>query len=119
MGTSRFGRLPDTKPWRIVVAHIASGADVATVAQTTSAAESLAALVGDRADGLFPSGADVQRAVADFSTLNGFAGLGHDYYARFVRRFLLYHLGRELSQHVGGCGRFADSAAYTAFVADL
>ncbi len=84
-----------------------------------AAAESLAACIGDRAQGLFPTGEEVQTAVRDFSTLNGFAAFGHDFFARFTRRFLLYHLGRELSQHVGGCGRFADPAAHTQFVADL
>jgi hypothetical protein len=86
---------------------------------TLAGAESLTACVGDRARGLFPTGEEVQTAVRDFSTLNGFAAFGHDYFARFTRRFLLYHLGRELSQHVGSCGRFANPAAHTQFVADL
>ncbi|MDB5308817.1 MAG: hypothetical protein JWO38_3019 [Gemmataceae bacterium] len=84
-----------------------------------AAAEAITACVGTRSTGLFPTGEEVHRAVRDLSTQNGFATLGHDYYARFIRRFLLYHLGRELSQHVGGCGRFADHAAHTTFVADL
>jgi hypothetical protein len=203
MGSNRLGRLPDSKPWRNVVGHIAEGAGAAVVAAATSAAavsglergrwdrgvahvifllartavaarqprfedelsalgiavppaptlfdltagfttalqdwhaanpgartdlgematlagaESITFCVGDRAAGLFPTGAEVQDAVRDLSTLNGFAAFGHDYFARFTRRFLLYHLGRELSQHVGGVGRFADSSAHTAFVADL
>lgn len=203
MGHNRLGRLPDTKPWRKVVAHIAAGESVAVVAGSTSTAavsglergrwdhgvahiifllartvvaarqknfraelarleivvpaepnlfdltsgfaaavqtwhtahpgartdlgemaalagtESIAACVGERSVGLFPTGAEVRTAVRDLSTLNGFAAFGHDYYARFTRRFLLYHLGRELSQHVGGCGCFPDPAAHTAFVADL
>lgn len=203
MGHNRLGRLPDTRPWRRVVEHIASGESAAVVAGSTSAAavagllrgkwdrgvahvvfllartavaarrsnfaaelarldivipagpslfdltagftsavqswhsahpgvrtdlgemaalaaaESITHCVGDRAAGLFQSGGEVHSAVRDLSTLNGFAALGHDYYARFTRRFLLYHLGRELSQHVGGCGRFADSAAQAGFVADL
>lgn len=84
-----------------------------------AAAECLAALVGDHATGLFPTGDEVRNAVRDFSTANGFQALGHDYFARFARRFLLYHLGRELSQHVGGARRFADHAAHARFVADL
>jgi hypothetical protein len=203
MGHIRLGTLPDSKPWRIVVAHIASGASAAMVAASTSAAavaglqrgkwdrgvahviyllahtavaarqkkftsslaaleirvpaspslfdltvgfaaavqtwhtahpgvrtdlgemaalaatESLAHCVGERATALFPSGDEVQSAVRDLSTLNGFGALGHDYFARFMRRFLLYHLGRELSQHVGGCGRFADPLQHTQFVTDL
>jgi hypothetical protein len=203
MGTNRLGRLPDTRPWNRVVAHIADGASAAVVAGSTSAAaiaglqrgkwdrgvayvihllartvvaarqknfaaalapfdvhvpaapglfdltagfsaavqtwhaahpgvrtdlgemaalagaESIAHCVGDRAAGLFATGSEVQNAVRELSTLNGFAAFGHDYYARFMRRFLLYHLGRELSLHVGGCGRFADSSQHTAFVNDL
>lgn len=203
MGHIRLGQLPDTKPWRAVVAHIAGGESAAVVAASTSTAavrglergrtdrgvarvifllarsalaarqtdfavalegigitvppepslfdltaglttalqnwhcanpgartdlgematlaatETLADTVGDRTVGLFPTGEEVQTAVYEFSTLNGFARLGHEYYARFIRRFLLYHLGRELSQHVGGCGRFADHVAHAEFVADL
>lgn len=84
-----------------------------------AATETVAAAVGDRVAGLFPSGGDVRRAVREFATRNGFAALAYEFFARFTRRFLLYHLGRELSQHVGGAGRFADHAAHTAFVVDL
>ncbi|WP_439630598.1 hypothetical protein [Gemmata sp.] len=203
MGHNRLGTLPDTRPWRRVVAHIAEGDSAAAVACATSraavtgfdrgagdrgvarvvfllaraaaaaradafhtalggvgvtvpanpglfdltagfaaavqdwyrthrdprtdlaevavlaAAETLTALVGDRADGLFPTGDDVRRAVRDLSTQNGFAHLAHEFFARFVRRFLMYHLGRELSQHVGGNNRFADTAAYAAFVTEI
>ncbi|MDY3563385.1 hypothetical protein R5W23_004888 [Gemmata sp. JC673] len=203
MGSVRLGRLPDTKPWRQVVAHIAGGDSAAVVAGAVShaavqglergvwdpgvsrvvfllartavaaraadfvaalaeidvrvpdapdlfdltvgltaavqdwhtahpgrrtdlgemaalaAAECLTALVGDRTAELFATGERVRNAVRDFATENGFKALGHDYFARFVRRFLLYHLGRELSQHVGGAGRFADHSAHAQFVADL
>ncbi|MBN9517036.1 hypothetical protein J0H58_00730, partial [bacterium] len=84
-----------------------------------AAAETLTALVGDHAADLFPGGAEVHDAVRGFATRNGFAALAHDFFARFVRRFLLYHLGRELSHHVGGNGRFRDPAGHAAFVADL
>ncbi|MBN9521364.1 hypothetical protein J0H58_23055 [bacterium] len=84
-----------------------------------AAAETLTALVGDHAADLFPGGAEVHDAVRGFTTRNVFAALAHDFFARFARRFLLYHLGRELSHHVGGAGRFADPAAHAAFVADL
>lgn len=203
MGHVRLGRLPDTKPWRLVVAHIANGESVAVIAAGASAAavrglergrfdrgvarvifllartalaarqadfaaalteigitvpdepslfdltcgfttalqdwhatqpglrsdlgematlagaESIAACVGPRLATLFSTGGMVQNAVRDLATLNGFAAFGHDYFARFLRRFLLYHLGRELSHHVGGCGRFADSIAHTTFLHDL
>ncbi|WP_439623627.1 hypothetical protein [Gemmata sp.] len=82
-------------------------------------AEAVTQIVGDRAAGLFPSGGEVHRAVGDFATRTGFAHLAHQFFGRFVRRFLLYHLSRELSQHVGGNGRFADAAAHTAFLSEL
>lgn len=84
-----------------------------------AAAESLTACIGERLPGLFEAGEEVRRTVRDFSTKNGFAALGHEFFSRFTRRFLLYHLGRELSQHVGGNGRFADHSAHTGFVTDL
>jgi hypothetical protein len=203
MGHVRLGTLPDTRPWRMVVAQIADGATVAAVAGATSTAavrglklaeadpglahvvyllahtalaarqpdfaralaalhvtvpddpglfdltagfaealrqwrsasrtpqsdigemaalaavEALTRCVGERSRGLFPTGGEVHAAAREFSTRAGFAGLAHEFYARFTQRFLLYHLGRELSQHVGGNGRFADPAAHAAFVADL
>ena len=203
MGHHRLPTLPDTRPWRKVVGHLADGASAAVVAgATTSAAlrglefaqadpglghviyllahtvlaarepdfagalsshqihvpaepglfdltagftesirrwhsltktprtdmaemaalaavEALTHHVGERSSGLFPTGGEVQRAVREFSTANGFATLGHEFYSRFTQRFLLYHLGRELSQHVGGNGRFKNPAEHNAFVRDL
>jgi hypothetical protein len=53
------------------------------------------------------------------STQKGFATLTHDFFARFTQRFLTYHLERELSQHVGGNGRFVDPQEHTEFLDDL
>jgi hypothetical protein len=203
MGHTRLGTLPDTRPWRKVVGHIADGESAAAVAgATTSAAvrglelaqtdaglghivyllahtvlasrqpdfagalsahhievppspglfdltagfseavrhwhsttntprsdlaemaamaavEALVHRVGERSTALFPTGGEVQRAVREFSTRNGFASLGHEFYSRLTQRFLLYHLGRELSHHVGGNGLFRDHAEHASFVADL
>lgn len=81
--------------------------------------EAVTEIVGERVQGLFPSANEFQNAVRSFSTKNGFAQLTHEFFARFLRRFLLYHLSRELSQHVGGNGRFADAKAHTTFLAEL
>jgi hypothetical protein len=79
----------------------------------------MATLVGERSPSLFPNGEEVHRATREFSTKSGFATLAHEFFSRLSRRFLLYHLGRELSQHVGNNGRFADFEAHTSFVTDL
>lgn len=84
-----------------------------------AAVEALTRCVGERAPGLFPAGGEVRRAVRACSTQKGFARLAGEFFARFAERFLLYHLGRELSLHVGGNGRFADPKDHTAFVDDL
>jgi hypothetical protein len=95
-----------------------SRSDLAEMA-ALAAVEALTARVGEKSTSLFPSGGEVQNAVREFSTRNGFAALGHEFYSRFTQRFLLYHLGRELSNHVGGNGRFRNPAEHSDFVRDL
>lgn len=93
--------------------------DIGEMAQL-SAIETLTALVGERSKSLFgTTAAEVRNAVYDFSTQKGFSKLAHDFFARFTQRFLTYHLGRELSNHVGGNGRFADPGEHTDFVKKL
>lgn len=90
--------------------------DIGEMAQL-AAIESLTSLVGQRSKSLFgTTPAEVQKAVHDFSTKKGFSTLAHDFFSRFTQRFLTYHLSRELSNHVGGNGRFADPSEHTQFV---
>jgi len=204
MGHQRLNALPDTAPWRKVIALIAEGADVAEVAQATTeaalrglelaknnpglvhathlltqvvlaarqpdfaealgaagmsvgssnpdiftlagafsealdrrlyrapgcsdisemaqlaAVESLTGLLGRNSVTLFgTTPVEVRQAAYELSTQNGFANLAHEFFSRFTQRFLTYHLGRELSLHVGGNGRFEDSAAHDEFVGEL
>lgn len=63
--------------------------------------------------------ADVRLAVRELSTQRGFASLAHDFFARFTRRFLTYHLSRELSAHVGPGVRFPDVHAHGRFLSQL
>jgi hypothetical protein len=199
VGHIRLGTLPDTAPWRRVIGLIANGADVAAVAEATTAAaaagldrasrdpgvsfpfflltrvvlaardsdfaaalrdagiavgeapevidvtsafgeaadrrlrvlgrtdlgemarlaasEALTVLLSRKASNLFEiTPAEVRRAAYRLSTRAGFATLAHDFYARFARRFLTYHLGRELGLHVGGNGVFDDTKAHDQFV---
>ena len=85
-----------------------------------AAAESLTRVLGERVAGLFEADpADVHRAARSLSTESGFADLYHDFFGRFARRFLEYHLDRELPLHVGCNGRFADPRALNEFGRDL
>jgi len=85
-----------------------------------AAVEALSSQLGERAASLFGTAPDdVRRAAQALSTEQGFATLAHDFFARFAQRFLTYHLGRELSRHVGGNGRFAGPDEHTEFVAQL
>jgi hypothetical protein len=61
----------------------------------------------------------VHEAARRLATPAGFGELFHEYFTAFAHRFLTYHLGRELSFHVGGNGRFADTEAHQRFVWDL
>src|SRR5262249_14000336 len=82
--------------------------DIGEMAQL-SATEALAALLRPSTQGLYePDSKQLQKATRDLSTAKGFGQLAREFYARFIHRFLLYHLGRELSQHVGANGRFVD-----------
>ena len=88
--------------------HTRSRNDISELAQL-AASESLTALCRPRADTLFGSTeASVQDSLRALSTKKGFATLTHDFFARLTRRYLEYHLSRELSNHVGPNRRFAD-----------
>jgi hypothetical protein len=198
VGHNRLNTLPDTAPWRQVVGLIADGADVAAVAESTTAAaadglnrarlepgvsnpfllltkvalaarqadfaeglrtagipvgstpdvmevvsgfseaadrnlrvlgrtdlgemarlaaaEALTGLLGERSSNLFErTPAEVHRAARSLSSQAGFATLAHEFYARFARRFLTYHLDRELGLHVGGNGVFDSPTAHDEF----
>jgi hypothetical protein len=97
----------------------AARTDVGEMAQL-AACESLSALVAERSQGLFGTTAvEVQRAVRELSTQAGFSALAYDFFSRFFQRFLTYHLGRELSNHVGPKQRFAGPQDHTEFVQAL
>lgn len=85
-----------------------------------AAVESLSALIGPKSTNLWESdAAPVQQAVRELSTKEGFAGLSHDFFSRFMQRYLTYHLSRELSQHVGPNQRFRDPLEHSEFLERL
>lgn len=96
-----------------------SRTDVGEMAQL-AAAESLTAVLSDRASSLFgATSAELQDAIRGCSTPTGFSSLAHDFFSRFTQRFLTYHLSRELSNHVGEGRRFGNPREHTAFVDEL
>ncbi|HEX8911023.1 MAG TPA: hypothetical protein VF796_01590 [Humisphaera sp.] len=107
--------------------HTGGRTDVSELAQL-GAAESLSVLarggeLGDAGGQTAMFGLTVEPAVPDAlraaSTPAGFGRLASDFFARFVRRFLEYHLSRELSNHVGPGRRFAHADAHDAFLREL
>ena len=93
--------------------------DIGEMAQM-AAVETLTTLCAARSTTLFgTTAADVQNAVRSFSTRAGFSDLAHDFFSRFTRRYLTYHLSRELPQHVGAGQRFVDPQSHSEFLQSL
>jgi hypothetical protein len=96
-----------------------SRTDIAEIAQQ-SAAESLHALCGPKSTTLFGSSLEtVKGSLRALSTKKGFATLTQDFFARLTRRYLLYHLSRELSNHVGQGRRFQSVDEHNNFLYQL
>ena len=55
----------------------------------------------------------------DLSTKTGFSSLTHDFFSRFMQRYLTYHLSRELAVHVGPNQRFRDPSEHTQFLEQI
>lgn len=93
--------------------------DVSELAQL-GAAESLSVLCSQTAQTLYGSTPQTaQASLKELSTQGGFAGLAHDFFARFTSRFLEYHLSRELSNHVGPQRRFRTVDEHNDFLVQL
>lgn len=85
-----------------------------------AAVESLAALTGPTSQNLWESDdAPVRASVRELSTKTGFSSLAHDFFSRFMQRYLTYHLSRELALHVGPNQRFRDPAEHSQFLDKL
>lgn len=99
--------------------HARARTDIGEMAQL-AACESLSALCA-RPDGtLFHSDrGPVQESLRKLGHREGFAALAHEYFARFTRRYLEYHLSRELSNHVGQHRRFTGASDHNVFLRDL
>lgn len=96
-----------------------SRTDIGEMAQL-AASESLSALCARSAVTLFGENKEtVQESLRKLSKDKGFATLTHEFFARFSRRYLEYHLSRELSNHVGPNRRFSGVADHNAFLQQL
>ncbi len=99
--------------------HTQSRTDIGELAQQ-AAAESLTTLCSPRSQTLFGSSLEtVKDSLRALSTKKGFATLAQDYFARLSRRYLLYHLSRELSNHVGHGRRFQSVNEHNEFLRQL
>lgn len=93
--------------------------DIGEIAQR-AAAQSLTVLCEEHATTLYGTGADaVQDALYRLSTKSGFARLSQDFFSRLTSGFLIYHLSKELSNHVGPGRRFADIREHNAFLSGM
>lgn len=93
--------------------------DLSEIAQR-AAAQSLTVLGQEYANTLFGTGPDaVQDALRRLSTQSGFARLTQDFFGRVASGFLIYHLSKELSNHVGPGRRFADVSEHNAFISEM
>lgn len=143
MGHLRTASLPDTEPWRRVVALVAEGAEVGSVASATMEAAKkglekskgdpglchavhlltqlvLAARTDNFAGALTLAGINTPSEPTTYDIIGGFSdAIDAHLRRRFTQRFLTYHLDRELSNHVGGNGRFSNTSAHNQFNAQL
>ncbi|HCT43618.1 MAG TPA: hypothetical protein DF699_00225, partial [Phycisphaerales bacterium] len=93
--------------------------DLGEIAQR-AAAQSLTVLGQEYANTLFGTGPEaVQDALRRLSTQSGFARLTQDFFGRVASGFLIYHLSKELSNHVGRGRRFADVSEHNEFLAAM
>jgi hypothetical protein len=93
--------------------------DLGEMAQM-AAVEGLMATVGPALPSLFePGPGEVQRAIGRLASGGRFSVLAHAFFARLTERSLEYYLSRELANHIGPSGRFADDGERAEFDAAL
>jgi len=89
--------------------------DLGEMAQM-AASEALAALGTPANASLFATTApDTQEAIKGLSTTKQFSTLAREFFTRLSRKYLTYFLSRELSNYVGGDGRFLNIDSHAEF----
>lgn len=58
---------------------------------------------------------DVRKSISRLATRTNFSKLGHEFFARFISRYVGYMLSRESSNHVGVSKRFQDIGGHSEF----
>lgn len=82
--------------------------------------ETLSVQMRNRLPTLFePTPQDIRAVLGGFASGDQFAGLARDFFARLTYRSLDYYLSRELANHTGVEGRFANDAQRVAFQQSL
>ena len=85
-----------------------------------AAAESLTSLCAGPSQTLWGTSEEtVQQSLKALSTKAGFGRLSREFFARLSREYIVYHLSRELSNHVGQSRRFANVAEHNEFLRAL
>ena len=89
--------------------------DLGEMAQM-AASEALSVLGTPANASLFETTAsDVQQTIKSFSTSKQFSTLAREFFTRLSRKYLTYFLSRELSNYVGGDGRFSNIDRHAEF----
>ncbi len=88
--------------------------DVGKIAQD-SFLETLSKQITGKTGSLFDEDSQSAKSLTESFRGNGFKNLMHEFYATFTSRYLSYHLGRELANHVGIGKRFQDIDSHTEF----
>jgi hypothetical protein len=98
-----------------VTLRSSSKSDVGEITQN-SFSESLYSFVSNDLPSLFGNTPEDEREVVKRQfTGNRFRDLMHDFYSNLTRRYLMYHLSRELPTHIGPGRRFASLEEHSEF----
>jgi 7-cyano-7-deazaguanine synthase in queuosine biosynthesis/predicted MPP superfamily phosphohydrolase len=92
--------------------------DLGEMAQL-AAVEAMTAQLGARIAVLGSTPTEVRRALAECAVPQHFGELLSEFFARLMRRFLMYFLSRELSNHVGPHERFDNADEHSEFHASF
>jgi hypothetical protein len=97
------------------VTKVGRRSDISAMA-SSSALECLTVMCSNGTANLFEiSPEDARTSLNKLSTKSNFSKLGHEFFARFVYRYISYLLSRELSNYVGPGKKLPDIKSHTEF----